>query len=628
MSSILISLLLLVASYTIVPHAYALEKAAWRDYYAKVYSIEAIKSGTKEMLNSYKSASHDINNAVRLAKDGKHQEAVRELLGNNDEEPVFIKGIIYETMGFFPEAVGNYTRLVQFYPNGKFFKKAVIRNAFLKLIKGLKTDSISLVKEASRDFYRVYKESDEPDEWKDAIAGYAVTLSIIKEDAYADEVFRKVEGHISLNPSYQFFIAENYLKMGRLKEAKALFQKLLETQRESNISPYINLRLGDISILEGRDAQGELFYNEMIKTTKSLSDTGIKETSDTVIMGTMALSESYMKKGKNNQVIKLLKGFLEKPIDAAVNDSARYYLIKLLKAEGSLQEAISLSNKFLASYPMSTWKKDVEAIRDDIIYTSISNTYNNGDYQKTSRFYYENKPFIKDERLLIMIGESLLHLNLPKEAEGVYKFLKKGKGIKGSLGLAKSFIMDGNAKKSIEIIKGISSLKNEERMEVARVYYMIGNHYFRTGEYEDALRSYSLAQKGGMDEPDLHLKTGRIYELLGRRDDAVKIYEGIVLKTSNEILKAKAFIRLGDIYYISKEWENSLSFYAKGVQYMASGEERLKFIYKMGEANISIGKKREAVAAWQEVEREDKGYLGKLASERLQEVKTWEILQM
>lgn len=629
MKSVLVKFLifLLLAFYITPSNAFA-GQSSWRDYYSRTYLVEALKIGTTAYLMGYGAAAADINKAVEFVKDGKGQEAVKELMGSTSDESIFIKGLIYEVMGFYPEAVGNYARLIQFYPDGKFFRKANIRSAFIKLINGLKTDSIPLVKEASRGFYDVYKKSDEPEEWKDAIAGYAITLYILDEGHYAQEVFKKIEGYISLNPSYQFFAAENYVKIGKVTEARVLFQKLAETQKGSGIIPYINLRLGDIALLENNDVQAELFYKGVQEHAKSPSDTGTSEASGIVNMGTMALAESYMKKGKNSQAIKLLKDLLEKSIDVRVNDSADYYLIKLLKSEGGLQEALLRTRKFLASYPMSLWKKDVEKVRDDIIYRAMADAYQNANYQKVAKYYYENKGVIKDDRLVEMAGDSFLNLNLPREAEVLYKSLMNRKTINASIGLAKSLIMGGDAKRTLEIINRVSASKGAVKTELAEVYHMLGDHYFRVKGYDDALKAYSLAYQNGMTKPELHFKIAHIYELLGKKNDAAKVYESLADSVSNEVVKTKAFLKLGDIYYTSKDWDSALSFYAKGVQFVGKGEERFRFIYRMGEANMNIGKRKEAVEAWQEVERDDKGYMGRLAHERLKEVNAWQTLQM
>ncbi|MBI5327946.1 MAG: hypothetical protein HZB80_06620 [Deltaproteobacteria bacterium] len=592
----------------------------WRDYYRKVSAAEMLKSVPKNILINHTSKSPDITNAIQTAMQGKGHDAVMTLIGNIDEEVIFIGGLIYESIGFYPEASGSYERLIQYYPKGNFYRKALLRQSFINLVKGLKMDSAALIREASNGFYKVYKESNDPLEWEDALAGYSITLYESKDYQYAEEVFQKIEGHILSVPAYQFCRAENYMKTSKISEAKGLFQKLYEQYAETNFAPYLRLRLGDIEIIQGRENSGEKFYKKIIE----YADKTI--THDPLVMGTLAVSELDMKRKKNSDAIKALKKLLEEPSASPAKAAAVFYLIKLYNMERFYGEAISLSKRFFSMYPSSPWKGDVGKVLDGVIWTLVSGAYKKGDYHLTAKTYYENKGLIKDKEMLLLIGQSLLMLALPDEAVTVYKSIpdKKDAGVRR--GLAKGFIMKGDIKKGEEILNSISPRSKEEKMEIAMIFMSAGDFHFRKGEYDEMLKAYYNAGKNGLNEQEFYLKSAQLYRFLDKKDDAIKSYQNIINLTAGEYIKAKAFIGIGDVYFSMKRWGDAVKAYTNGVKSIEDKDERMQVIYRMGEIYMSLGNNKEGVKAWEEVAKEDKGYLGRLADERLQVVKAWEAI--
>lgn len=606
--------------------------------------MEMLKSGSKRVLLNYAPHQKSIEHAIQLIKNGKEQEALQTLQyiattdGNTpNEEAIFVAGFVYEVLGLYPEAMGNFKRIIQNYSKGKLYRKAILRLAFINLGQGIRNGSNPLIKDASEGFYKVYEESDEPLEWKDAMAGYALTLCELNINQYAEEVFQKIDKHISLNPLYQFYRAENYLKIGELQKAKVIFQKLPELYSEAVFLSYALLKIGDITVLEGKEKEGELFYKTIIQDNNRTMEQNNSEfiSSDAAVMGKLALSELYMNQKRSLEAMNLLKGLADGPASAQVKHISMLYFISISEAEGRYKDVLSTSKQVLSSSDSNTWKMDTKAVLDKTVSMLITDAYNKKDYKKVIRLYYDNRAFIKDKAILMMAGEGLLNMGMPTDAEAVYQALRDGNDTRVSLGLCKSLIMNGDVKMAAAILKKIKPNGEKERMDRAGAFWSLGDLYFRNGEFNKALEAYSEA-KSGLDKPELHYKLAQTYALLGEGGRASTIYSHIINNPSDQDIKAMAILGLGDVWYLMKRWEQALSAYTKGMEMItaqsASGivgeQHNLMIIYRIGELHLMFGNNKQAVEAWDKVAKEDKGYLGKLAEERLKEVNLWNQARM
>lgn len=646
-----------------------------------------LKSGTGKLLEGHTSGNPAIIKAVQMMKAGRGQVALKILrevsaqsavldgrgageAGLLKDEAIYLIGLIYEGLGFYPEALGNYARIsVRRDGGGVFYRKAMLRTAFVNLMKTVEGGDIALLEETSDRFYGVYRESSDPAEWEEALAGYAVTLYESGDHADAEDVFRKIDGYIYLHPAYGFSRAENYLRAGEIEKAKDAFQRLSAQYGEGGLLQYIFLRLGDIAVMEGKEKDGELFYKRLTEDVKETEDGKEKKTfasplpGDAPVMGKMALSELYMNE-KRAESVNILKDMMSMPLPSEVRDAALVYLVNLSRAEGLYRDTLAFSKEFL-SRP-GPGKAEVKAVLDDTLYLIISGAHERKDYTGVMEVYYGNREFIKDKRILFMAAESFLNAGLADEAAAIYgRLMNPQGGLVGrrgrqgrldgwgdagaSIGLARCRIMKGDGAGAADALRAVRPSDRPGRLDspqgglvgrkeqalLADAFRLLGDLHLRKGEYGEALSAYSEALKG-MDKPEIYLKKAHAHVLRGEEERAVDIYLDVIKRLSIKdgwsavkdaaTMGAKAFLGLGDAYYSMKRWKDSLDSYGRGIGGAdADKEEKIRVRYRMGEANFFTGNVEEAVSAWQEVVKEDRdGYMGRLADERLKEVDLWQ----
>lgn len=103
--------------------------------------------------------------------------------------------------------------------------------------------------------------------------------------------------------------------------------------------------------------------------------------------------------------------------------------------------------------------------------------------------------------------------------------------------------------------------------EVARDYsrtrpgqmarYYAGMCQERLGQHDEALKWFAQVQSGGDAELAslARLRTARIYEITGKRDDAVKVYQQLIANPTTMVSKPVAMLALADSYLTSNPTE-------------------------------------------------------------------------
>ncbi|MFQ5900206.1 MAG: tetratricopeptide repeat protein [Thermodesulfobacteriota bacterium] len=142
--------------------------------------------------------------------------------------------------------------------------------------------------------------------------------------------------------------------------------------------------------------------------------------------------------------------------------------------------------------------------------------------------YYKSS----EENTLKAFTKGMVLYNNVKSAEGVSKTTK-------------------DYEKTVTLFKEVvSSYPKSKVMPLA--YLFLGDIYYQTGEYDDALNSYSHILKGDYDDNDIKTialySTGKTLESMGKLDEAIKQYEEIEQENADGFLKALVLMDLGRLY--------------------------------------------------------------------------------
>ncbi len=90
---------------------------------------------------------------------------------------------------------------------------------------------------------------------------------------------------------------------------------------------------------------------------------------------------------------------------------------------------------------------------------------------------------------------------------------------------AKRFIMNKDYNSAIKILKGINTANDKLYLEVSM---LLGEAYFRKERYHEALKHFKVVYDNRPWDIDIKLKMAHVYENVGLKNTAKKIYEEVL----------------------------------------------------------------------------------------------------
>ncbi|MBE9532060.1 MAG: tetratricopeptide repeat protein [Proteobacteria bacterium] len=547
----------------------------------------------------------------------------------------YVLGLIYESLAFFPEAMGNYDRLEfkKGEAKGAFYYKTVLRKSYVKFITGLKYRKLLSMVDADGGFYRVFKNSADEAEWKDALAGHGVMLYFFGAHDSAEAIFESVKKNSKLMPAAQFAQAENYMNMGLHQDARVVFQDLLRVFQDSertDLLAYIYLRLGDIANIRGETDNALAFYMLIAPRLEEGEEVVF---TDPYIIQSMAVGEYFMKTEKGEEAIAIFKMLSRgpMPIGLDLRESIALNITLLYHTEELELKAFSNAKEFALLYPDNAYIHQVKRIINDTIYKFIATVYENHDYHNVLYYYYENMRFVKEKRTLMLVAKVFLDLGFPEDARLIFTKLwnryPKYTDIELLTGLARSEAMLGEFLKAEKNLRKSRPEDRTGRELVAKSWRLLADDYYRKGDMPGALKSYANVRKTLFDVI-VELRYASLLTSQRRAKDAISVYRALLKRSITDDTKGKAYFGAAEAYSSVRSYRKAVINYQFALKLSAkklSGEIN----YKIGEANYAMGKLDKALKAWKEAERIDsQGYYKRLAKARIKEVTIWEQARM
>ena len=571
---------------------------SWRDVYRREVLVRAMEGEKGRLLEI--SLSPAVKEALDLATEGRTVEAfdaLNLLRTRKDlrEEATFATGLLYEFLGFYPEAIGMY-RMAE--GKGAFGARASLRRAFLEMRQAFLRGDGKAVRRLSRRFYDLYRESKEPDVWGDALLGYGLTLYELGYSRFVEDVYGKIEGLLQARPVYHISRAEVLFSLGRWKGSERHIEEALKGTDDPLIRSYLSMRKGDILVKEERDEEAERLYKEGISS----------EDAQGRAINTMALVEFYEKKGMIENASTLLEELAKGDTPSLLKEAALSKLIDLSFKKKDYRKVLALSRTFFNLFPDSGMKARARKTALTSLRRLLHTLYREKDYAGILALYYGNEDLFTQRDVLAIAGKAFLEVGIPDEAVRVLE--RAGRRDPSLLpSLAKAYILSGKVKEALGIMDG------KDGKEWAGLYILLGDLYRREGKRKEALSYYSRAKGYVKDDPSA-LKLALIYRLEGRYDDALSLYRGY---RGGE----RPYLDLADTYYGLGRYEKAYSLYRDALPHL-KGRERQWALLRMGEIDLILGKAGEGKGLFEEVMKDGDGYLSQLAKEGIKEVEIWE----
>ncbi len=600
-----------------------MESERWREIYREKLSSKIFRKHAETILHNYKAESAEIEETVSIARSGDFRAALSQLLtmrgdvgkeSLSEREAIYLSGLINEGLGFSPEALGHYTRVIRHPQKGIIYQRVLLRRSFILLQQGVNEENARLIEKAGKLFYRLYRSAERAEIWREALAGYAVALSLAGKHDDAEVVFGEIEGFMDANPPFRFFRAENYIKMGRPDIARERFLVLKSVKEYPLMAGYAILRVGDIEVETGEREEAERRYKELLEVS---GERGGR------IMGMMALAELHRGAKQHGEAVELLHRVLDEEVPYEVRDIALLYLVYAFEEKGNPKEVISNSRKLVLTGASTSWKGEARRILSDTLFSTVESAYSEEDYPEVIRIFYTHGPYIKEGRTRRLVADALLETNLPSEARKIYMGLGRGDNRGVPAKLIRTYIMEGEIERVEGDIRRNYAKKNSE---INLVLLEAGNLYMRRGAYDQAMVKYGMANNK-LDFPDLLLKYAQLYTVTGKPERATGILKQLIKRYPDGEIAGRAYVVMGDAYYAMERWSNALEVYRRGVKDTLP-DDTARIRYRMGRLNLMAGKLEEAVTIWEGLAGEDSGYYGRLAGESLKEAALWSSIRM
>lgn len=166
-------------------------------------------------------------------------------------------------------------------------------------------------------------------------------------------------------------VADVMYKKNRYNSALPLYQAIYEKYPDDPKTSEAIFRSADILQKTGRQAQAD---NLMIKLKESYPEmeSGQK--------AAIEYAEKYLNTKPYEYWNKHFADILNRPDKFGYQETAKYMLIKTLYRENRMNEAVNMITSFLGSYPKSKHFDELNKIKEDYLFSQISETFGKKDY--------------------------------------------------------------------------------------------------------------------------------------------------------------------------------------------------------------------------------------------------------
>jgi TolA-binding protein len=378
------------------------------------------------------------------------------------------------------------------------------------------------------------------------------------------------------NYSYAFCL----YKAGQYEKAADYFQKVTGTQDE--MAQYAYYYLADCYLKMDKKQFAANAFNSAYKLT---FDTDIRE--DALFnQAQLAFDLSY---DPYNEAIKALKDYLRNYPNSSRNDEAYHFLYRISLATGNYMDAQdALDNIKLKGSDYNTNYQKIA------LYRGIE-YYNQFNDEEAIKMFKKAASIDADKAIaaesMFWTGESFYRSDNLWGADKYYAdFLALTEGKKlpfynlanYNLGYI-NFKKEEYADARLYFQKFISNVKNEDPAITTDAYLRLGDSWFVSKNYDEAISNYDKAIKlGNLDVDYAMFQKAKALGVLSRYDEEIQTLNKVLKQYPNSSLVSEAQFELGNTYLLLKDNENALINFKKVVSDYPNSSFALKARLKSG----------------------------------------------
>jgi len=213
--------------------------------------------------------------------------------GKRDSDYYYVKGHIFEVLGFYERSLANYKISLA---------KSTTRKERLQAVIGILRSAIWLKKLDMATRYMVIlniedlaKEQQKEFEFLQGLY-FFVKGEYVKAVEKLQKSYQRYESFLIENPEYYYVVAENTYRIGDLRFAKRLFRRIVTYVKNKSVLKKALLRLGDIYFLQDQMRQSANYYYQLIKEYPDTPHATIAKLKLLFLMQKEKKLEYYLKK--------------------------------------------------------------------------------------------------------------------------------------------------------------------------------------------------------------------------------------------------------------------------------------------------------------------------------------------
>lgn len=562
---------------------------------------------------------------------------------------------IYWRAGLYYEALAVLEMLLESVPPDPYLFEAKSKKA-----------SYLLKLERYREALQVYQEllaSPQPtDKPMEVFLGYADAAFSLGDFVGALEGYRSVLGRFPdrarLNPLISFRFGETLFKNKRFKEAREVFELLVEGSSKASFGHQLLARIGDCYLEEG-DIQGAMVSyvrgiarfpgteGALISQVR-LADIGLRYKGLKIPQGNKG--EKGREKGYEAYLDPLAaydRVAHARP-DHPLAELAWYKRSVALRDQERYEQAANSFKEGLSRYPKSFLRNDAWFALKDTLERSIQHAHSRAEWDKAIKIYRANKgSYLKggmERETLMCLAESYEKLALGEKAAELYSELldlfPKGskEDVRVRLGLGRTYFLLKDYSSALDILRELPA--NFPRSpHLGEVYRLLGDSLRHQGDCRGAREAYEQAVRIGLPSrvsegsqegiaPEIDVQLGNCYRRSGQGPQAIELYRKSVQayplrkETPRLPLYVKeGYLGLADSLYALERYREALEIYSSLSGALAGDTRLFGTLYRMADCYWKLGEKGIAGETWRSLAgRKDGGPWARLASRNLEEM--------
>ncbi len=418
--------------------------------------------------------------------------------GKESSEFYYLKGYIYENLGFYEKALANYKLALEVAKDKKEKLKVAIGLLRAAIMSG-KLDTASHYLEILEVEKLTPKQRKELQFLKGlyhfANKNYPKAIEFFKNS------YRENEEYLIENPQYYYIVAETAYRLGDLNFSQYLFRRILTYVKSQEILQKTLLRLGDLQFKKGNYKSAADYYIRLIKTYPN---------SQNALVAKLKLLYLIKQDPKLGFFVKKYMGDLFK-------EPQKFVIETLVSYRTSYPGIFALANFGLETLELNS-KKLFKRLEWELSLLSPNRLH----FEQQEYFKRLWSPYlVKEEKAKEICS---LYLSNPQFFKEVFE--------KGTLLRIASFL--AKCQKEKERIKLLEELAKETPN--SKILLELAKAYFEQKEYLKAIETLKRVKKRDCEYYKLFSKVCFL-----ANKECVKIYKGLIKNCKKEKLYSALF---------------------------------------------------------------------------------------